>query len=322
MLENDLGNIRKELDCLTTVDTEKALTLSQENLFMELIRHKESNSQSGLIPAYNIRGRAKYFVNVRKAEVGSNSASASTIRSRSSAVEKIASVSSSAPNSDADAKRADRVTQKTSFVKRSQPEYVEVVQNAGVKLVGKFRNETVLSLKSEMPFALWRAIKRAFKVETGIDIMGSEKPLREDLKELEYEYECGTFETTPNDQGQSFKINFVRVVDVKEVIHKMVTDLLRAGKLCRPANIPSGELIFLLTGDKGGSTTKLFLQTLNTKNVHSHKTRENISELLSSHYMINLIPFMVQLLMISSVKVLIIPVLNQEMQNPKCVSHM
>ena len=135
MLENDLGNTRKELECLTTVDTEKALTVSQENLFRGLTRQKESNSQSGLISAYNISGRAKYFVNVRKAEVGSNSASVSTIRSRISAAEKTASVSSSAPNSDADAKRAERVTQKTSLVKRSQPEYVEAVQNAGIKLV-------------------------------------------------------------------------------------------------------------------------------------------------------------------------------------------
>ena len=66
------------------------------------------------------------------------------------------------------------------------------------------------------------------------------------------------------------------MVDVKEVIHKMVTDLFRAGKLCRPANIPSGELRLLLTGDKDGPTTKLFLQTQNTKNVHSHKTGENL----------------------------------------------
>ena len=73
-------------------------------------------------------------MNFRKAEVGSNSASVSTIRSRNSAADKIASVSSSAPNSDADAKRAERVTQKTSLVKRSQPEYVEAVQNAGIKL--------------------------------------------------------------------------------------------------------------------------------------------------------------------------------------------
>ena len=54
-------------------------------------------------------------------------------------------------------------------------EYINAAQNAGVKLVGQFSRETVLSLKSEMPFALWRTIKRAFKVETGTDVFGSEK---------------------------------------------------------------------------------------------------------------------------------------------------
>ena len=79
-LEAAVDNFRKEIEVLKTVESSRPLTDEQENLFRQLVRHKEENSQSGLITAFNIRGRPKYPTTVRKAEVGSSKASDSTIR--------------------------------------------------------------------------------------------------------------------------------------------------------------------------------------------------------------------------------------------------
>ena len=142
-LEGDLSNTRKELESLRSVEDHMALTSNQESLFRQLTKHNEANSPSGLLTAYNPRGRPKDLVCVRKAEIGSSEASASTVQARSQIAEKSASVSTSSSCSNTAKEKTDRIAQKTSLLNRRKDEYVEAVQNAGVKLLAKFSKETV-----------------------------------------------------------------------------------------------------------------------------------------------------------------------------------
>ena len=68
------------------------------------------------------------------------------------------------------------------------------------------------------------------------------------------------------------KVSFLRVSNVSDVVQKSVTQLNESGMLVEKSNIPKNVLWVLLTGDKGGKSTKLLLQFLNCKEQHSVHT--------------------------------------------------
>ena len=84
---------------------------------------------------------------------------------------------------------------------------------------------------------------------------------------MEFEYECGNFESS---NGK--KVSFVRVANVSDVVKKSVTQLNESGFFVEKTNIPKNLLWILLTGDKGGKSTKLLLQFLNCEEQHSTHT--------------------------------------------------
>lgn len=101
----------------------------------------------------------------------------------------------------------------------------------------------------------------------GYDIFGPEMAIRNHLKSLEFEYECGNFESS---NGK--KVSFVRVTNLSDVVKKSFAQLNESGMLVEKSNIPKNVLWVLLTGDKGGKSTKLLLQFLNCKEEHSVHT--------------------------------------------------
>lgn len=110
-------------------------------------------------------------------------------------------------------------------------------------------------------------ISLLFHLSVGYDIFGSEKKIRSHLKSLEFQYECGNFESS---SGK--KVSFVRVTNMSDVIAKTVAQLNESGLLMKKSNIPENVLWALLSGDKGGKSTKLLLQFLNCKEQHSVRT--------------------------------------------------
>lgn len=84
---------------------------------------------------------------------------------------------------------------------------------------------------------------------------------------MEFEYECGNFASSTGKQ-----VSFVRVTNVSDVVKKSVNQLNESGFFVEKSNIPKNLLWVLLTGDKGGKSTKLLLQFLNCKEQHSIHT--------------------------------------------------
>ena len=84
------------------------------------------------------------------------------------------------------------------------------------------------------------------------------------MKSLEFEYECGEFETSTDK-----KVSFIRVSNFTDVLVQSVKELKESCQLIHQSNIPDNVLWTLFTGDKGGKSTKLLLQILNCKEQHS-----------------------------------------------------
>ena len=142
------------------------------------------------------------------------------------------------------------------------------LQEAGIKLVTKFKMKDVAALKAELPWEQVRMLKRAFSDAFGLDVFSSEKLLREYVGKLEMPFESGTFAT---ETGET--VHFVHIVDVVHVITQLVEELLESDSLATPRNINNNTLYVSLLGDKGGTSTKLLLQVLNTFSI-IHSNRE------------------------------------------------
>ena len=84
---------------------------------------------------------------------------------------------------------------------------------------------------------------------------------------MEFKYECRNFESSNRKE-----VSFLRVANVSDVVKKSVTQLNESGFFVEKSNIPRNLLWVLLTGEKGGKSTKLLLQFLNCKEQHSIHT--------------------------------------------------
>ena len=278
-LQNKIEGLEDKLNkCSTTLKTKEQeldeilkpegtrVAPIAEKAFTIIYRQKVAASKDGYVYANKQHGKPTRLMHIPIAAAGSSTASHICIRKRSQVVEKVLSdISGPTKNHSLP---SDKVTQNASLINRNREMFVESAKEAGIKLVSKFDIKDVAALKAELPWEQIRMLKRAFDETFGFDVFGSEKMLREYVGKLEIPFESGTFTT----QGGK-TVNFVRVVNVKEVIEQMVEELIESNSLKSPENINENTLYITLLGDKGGTSTKLLLQVLNINDSLMHSNR-------------------------------------------------
>ena len=110
------------------------------------------------------------------------------------------------------------VIQTASLVRRNKENVSQSAASAGIKLMQTFSLEQAAASKREVPFAVWRVIKRLLNDVNGHDVFGSEKKLRKYLYEkCNLKYETGTFHSLSGKM-----VTFVRITDAAEVLQKMI----------------------------------------------------------------------------------------------------
>ncbi|XP_072016284.1 uncharacterized protein [Amphiura filiformis] len=120
-----------------------------------------------------------------------------------------------------------------------------------------------------MTQTMWRLIRKTLKVEVGHDVFMTEGQLKQEIRNMEFEYECGTFTSSSGDE-----IQFVRVANIEEVVKKTVNDLHSAGLLKLLENVPQDTLWLHISADKGGKSTKLILQVINVGEGSRHSIKQ------------------------------------------------
>lgn len=242
------------------------VTPLEETIFRRVVRKKISSSTNGQIYAKNKHGRPITLSVVRTPEIPSNVASKSTVRSRSKDIERKIESSTATSKQDNAQKTEAMNAQKTSMIKRDGKNFSICAKDAGLVVGCKFTVEQAAALKKEMPWGLWRLVKRSLKAVSGMDIIGSEVKLREFIKKENLEYECGVFETKGNK-----KVTFVRVTSVRQALLALFNGLNAHGEISTIPNIQENHMLVLITGDKGSAQTKLMMTLLNSTNQHSQK---------------------------------------------------
>ncbi len=195
----------------------------------------------------------------------SHLASSSSVRNRAVMVEKV--IETSAANSQDSSEKTKAVnTQRSALMKRDKENFMTCAEEVGLKIFAKFTVEQAASMKREMPWALWRVVKRALCDIAGKDVVGTEKELRTYLDGEHLNFECGSFETSGNKS-----VTFVRITNIAQVLTALVHSFQSEGQLSCLSNIQSNHLVALIAGDKGSTQTKMVMTVLNATNPHSSK---------------------------------------------------
>lgn len=255
------------------------LTQPQKELLSKLIRNRQNNlDKDGLLVINHRHGKPSKFLEVPSTQESSASAAASTKVRRAKLIERLTNILSKVKGNPLSSTNSvnpthdkcdDVHSQVVTLMKRNKDLYAKAAEEAGIKIVARFKRETVLALRSVMTQTMWRMIRRTFKSEAGRDVFMSEDDLKEQMQDMQFEYECGTFNTPAGE-----KIDFVRVVNIEEVIRKTVDDLRKAGLLQKLGNISDDTLWVHVSADKGGKSTKLILQIINVAEGARHSIKQ------------------------------------------------
>ena len=268
-LRHTIGEIKKlqsqvkKLEHENDVPKEGELSRHQKQVLQKLIENRKNNLDPDgciIIPCIG-RGKNARYLNVPKTQTSSSDVSKVTQNRRSRFIETVYNILA---NKDDGSEESNVHALMVNTIKRNISSYVQAGDEAGLKVVSEFRRETILALKAVMTLKMWRMLKRTFKTEIGRDTFGSEGRLKNEIRDMEFTYECGTATSPCGDT-----INFVRVKDVLEVIKRMVTQLQETNRLVCLSNLPPETLWLHVSGDKGGKSTKLILQVINSKDRHS-----------------------------------------------------
>ena len=230
-MQTQIRHERSKLENLKNVPPQGPLTQPQKVMLRSLITNRENNTDENdciIIPNVGSGGKAKYFLKVPKIQTQSSNAVKRTKNRRSQLIEKVEKIVSTPSTGTSNEENSDLHHQRVNNITRDMVGYAAAAEEAGLKIVTKFKNDTVLSLRSVMTLRMWRVLKRVFSSEVGWDVFGSVDDMKKELKQMEFQYECGTFTPSTGDT-----VHFVRVQDVREVIVQLVSLLTSCGKLAK-----------------------------------------------------------------------------------------
>ena len=210
---------------------------------------------------------------VPKPRIGSGDASARTLRERSRLIEKVITAISVPPVAMGSPEEERHVrAQLVHTVKRSRETYEAVVRKVGLDVQVRLGPDEMVELKAitGMPYSAQRVL-RTFLQSKGMDVFSSEHKLRAAVKQLEVPCEVGQF--TPEDEEQQSQ-SYARIPasQLWTTLGSLARARYRRGELVWWPNQPADKLFFLLVGDKGGSSTKLQLVWLNSREPQSSRS--------------------------------------------------
>ena len=106
-------------------------------VFLSILKKKTGQSQDGFVYAHQERGKPKKLLRVSKPQIGSSSASASTLKKRSQVIEKLAENLSS-PSTSSSTTENDVIHQTAISIPRKQQQFINSLKEGGVNIIQSF----------------------------------------------------------------------------------------------------------------------------------------------------------------------------------------
>ena len=106
-------------------------------VFLSILKKKTGQSQDGFIYAHQERGKPIKLLRVSQPQIGSSSASASTLKKRSQVIEKLAENLSS-PSTSSSSSENDVIHQTATCIRRKQQQFINSLKEGGVNIIQSF----------------------------------------------------------------------------------------------------------------------------------------------------------------------------------------
>lgn len=120
---------------------------------MSILKKKTGQSQDGFVYAHQERGKPMKLLRVSQPQIGSSSASASTLKKRSQVMEKLAENLSS-PSTCSSTTENDVVHQTANSIRRKQQQFINSFKEGGVNIIQSFTLKQVKPTLSMIRFTL------------------------------------------------------------------------------------------------------------------------------------------------------------------------
>lgn len=124
-----------------------------QKVFLSILKKKTGQSQDGFVYAHQERGKPMKLLRVSQPQIGSSSASASTLKKRSQVIEKLAENLSS-PSTCTSTAENDVIHQTAISIRRKQQQFINSFKEGGVNIIQSFTLNQVKSTLSMIKFTL------------------------------------------------------------------------------------------------------------------------------------------------------------------------
>ena len=263
-MEHQLDLAQSQLQVAVTPQSPGSpIPLVREQIFYDVLRSKLQAAPGRIVEARGKRGRTTHLMVVPAAEKSSTIACHDTVKKRSQAIETyVAAIS--APSSASNTSSAAIAEQIACAIRRDSATFLTAANAAGLRVFAKFTMNQLAAIGQELPMSMIIVLKHLFKSIYGFDPFGPVAAIRSKMFDVSFQHECGE----RVEQGGKM-VTFLCVTDPVDVIKRTVKELHAAGELDPLSPVSKRELRLMLSVDKGGASTKMMLQVLDTKMRHS-----------------------------------------------------
>ena len=122
-------------------------------VFLRILKKKIWQSQDGFVYAHQERGKPMKLLRVSQPQIGSSSASASTLKNRSQVIEKLTEDLSS-PSTCTSTTETDVIHQTATSIRRKQQQFINSFKEGGVNIIQSFTLKQVKPTLSMIKFTL------------------------------------------------------------------------------------------------------------------------------------------------------------------------
>ena len=116
-------------------------------VFLSILKKKTGRSRDGFVYAHQERGKPLKLLRVSQPQIGSSSASASTLKKRSQVIEKLAENLSS-PSTSSSTTENDVIHQTAICIRRKQQQFIDSLKEGGVNIIKSFTLKQVKPILS------------------------------------------------------------------------------------------------------------------------------------------------------------------------------
>jgi cell division inhibitor SulA len=244
-------------DCMSSINNEQQATA--HHVVQKIIKKQPSNP---VVQLHGKRGRSITLIHTPKAEVPNQNASRSTLKRRSLSLTNVLQESTKQNIAVSTTSTTLRTCNSDTsvLVQKSMQSlhdiYTPAIQASNILSLPKLTAAQTLQLRTAASLTNTQLRNiRSHLVSLGVNVLDSDEHIQQLVQQYKYEIETGEYGVD--------KQLYCHIKDVHLMLHNICEDITSNNEWTNHDCISEGQIWILISGDKGGSLTKLTVNIIN-----------------------------------------------------------